>query len=63
MLSVVEPDGAENFSIGQIIQVRELKILRSGNRSRLDTTKTYYRWYLFKGHNASLKPKSTLETK
>ena len=26
MLSVIEPDGAENFSIGQIIQVRELKV-------------------------------------
>ena len=31
MLSVIEPDGAENFSIGQIIQVRELKVPREYN--------------------------------
>ena len=36
MLSVIEPDGAENFSIGQIIQVRELKVPISDNRRRLD---------------------------
>ena len=38
MLSVIEPDGAENFSIGQIIQVRELKVPISDNRRRLDIT-------------------------
>ena len=38
MLSVVEPDGAENFSIGQIIQVRELKVPISDNRRRLAIT-------------------------
>ena len=38
MLSVIEPDGAENFSIGQIIQVRELKVPISYNRRRLDIT-------------------------
>ena len=32
MLSVIEPDGAENFSIGQIIQVRELKVPISDHR-------------------------------
>ena len=36
MLSVIEPDGAENFSIGQIIQVRELKVPISDHRRRLD---------------------------
>ena len=34
MLSVIEPDGAENFSIGQIIQVRVVSI--SDKKRRLD---------------------------
>ena len=41
MLSVIEPDGAENFSIGQIIQVRELKVPISDHRR---TKKTWYNY-------------------
>ena len=47
MLSVIEPDGAENFSIGQIIQVRELKISRSDNRRRLDVTRYSFKSQIF----------------